>query len=57
MSEALVAVRGEAVLEVEPEIAKVIVTVESQDKDRGRALASLDARHRRLLDLAGECTI
>jgi uncharacterized protein YggE len=54
MSEALVAVRGEAVLEVEPEIAMVIVTVESQDKDRGRAIASLDARHRSVLDLAGE---
>jgi uncharacterized protein YggE len=50
----LVAVRGESVLEVEPELAMVIVTVESQDKDRGRAIAALDARHRSLLALAGE---
>jgi uncharacterized protein YggE len=54
MSDALVAVRGEVVLEVEPEIATVIVTVESQDKDRARALASLDAQHRSLLALVSE---
>lgn len=51
MSEALVAVRGETLLEVDPEIATVIVTVESQDKDRGRALASLDGQHRSVLAL------
>jgi uncharacterized protein YggE len=49
MSDVLVAVRGEAVLDVDPEIATVIVTVESQDKDRARALAALDSRHRGLL--------
>ena len=54
MSEALVAVRGKAVLAVEPEIATVIVTVESQDKDRTRVLMSLDAQHRGLLALCGE---
>jgi uncharacterized protein YggE len=54
MSDALVAVRGEAVLDVEPEIATVIVTVESQDKDRARALASLDSRHRGLLAVLEE---
>jgi uncharacterized protein YggE len=54
MSDALVAVRGEAVLDVEPELATVIVTVESQDKDRTRALASLDALHRGLLAVCEE---
>jgi uncharacterized protein YggE len=49
MSDVLVAVRGEAMLDVEPEIATVIVKVESQDKDRVRALAALDSRHRGLL--------
>jgi uncharacterized protein YggE len=54
MSETLVAVRGESVLEVEPEIATVMVTVDSQDKDRARALSSLDIRHRALLALLHE---
>lgn len=38
------AVRGEAVLEVDPEIAHLWVTVSSRDPDRGRALRLLNER-------------
>jgi uncharacterized protein YggE len=41
---ALASVRGEAVLEVDPEIATLDVAVGARDKDRDRALASLDQR-------------
>jgi uncharacterized protein len=43
-STSLVAVRGEAVLEVDPEIAYLWVTVSSRDTDRGRALQHLNDR-------------
>jgi uncharacterized protein len=42
--QALVSVRGEAVMEVEPEIAVVDVAVGARDKDRDRTVARLDER-------------
>lgn len=42
--EPVVSVRGEAVLEVEPEVATVRVTVAARDKERDRAIASLERR-------------
>lgn len=44
-------VRGETVLEVEPEVATVEVSVAAQDKDRERTLASLDRRSSAVLAL------
>jgi uncharacterized protein YggE len=43
--EPVISVRGEAVLEVEPEIAYVSVTVMARDKDRHRSLALLAERN------------
>ncbi|MFA1550640.1 SIMPL domain-containing protein [Actinomadura chokoriensis] len=52
MSEApLICVRGEAVLEAEPEIARLSVHVQSQESDRRAALDRLTERNRRCLDL------
>ncbi|TDB89579.1 SIMPL domain-containing protein [Actinomadura sp. 7K534] len=52
MSDApLISVRGEAVLEVEPEIARVVVHVQSQESDRRDALDRLTERNRQCLEL------
>src|ERR1700754_2304542 len=47
----LVSVRGETVLEVEPEIAWLTVYVHARDRDRRRALERLTERNRGCLDL------
>ncbi|MBW8483820.1 SIMPL domain-containing protein [Actinomadura parmotrematis] len=47
----VISVRGEAVLEVEPEIAHVTVRVQAQDADRRAALDALAARNGRALEL------
>ncbi|MFD7612556.1 SIMPL domain-containing protein [Streptomyces sp. NPDC059828] len=46
-----VAVRGEARLEVDPEIARIGVTVSARGKDRGAALEDLTRRNGQVLDL------
>jgi hypothetical protein len=51
MSEPVISVRGEAVLEVEPEIARLSVRVESKDPDRRKVLDRLTARNAECLDL------
>ncbi|MEU5991424.1 SIMPL domain-containing protein [Spirillospora sp. NPDC047418] len=52
MSDApLISVRGEAVLEAEPEIARLSVHVQSQESDRRAALDRLTERNQRCLDL------
>ncbi|WP_242884538.1 SIMPL domain-containing protein [Actinomadura litoris] len=52
MSDApLISVRGEAVLEVDPEIARLSVYVQSQENDRRTALDRLVERNQRCLDL------
>jgi hypothetical protein len=48
---AIVSVRGEAVLEVEPETATLDVAVGSRDKDRDRTLRRLDERSAAVLAL------
>lgn len=48
-SEPLLSVRGEATLEVEPEVARVEVTVMARDKARGRALELLAERSAHVL--------
>ncbi|HEY5988566.1 MAG TPA: SIMPL domain-containing protein [Streptosporangiaceae bacterium] len=50
-SEPVISVRGEAVLEVEPEVAVVFVTVMARDKDRRRALDLLAERNRQVATL------
>ncbi|MEU5877643.1 SIMPL domain-containing protein [Spirillospora sp. NPDC047279] len=47
----LISVRGEAVLEVEPEIARLHVHVEVQEGDRRKTLDTLVARNQACLDL------
>ncbi|MQY06729.1 SIMPL domain-containing protein [Actinomadura macrotermitis] len=47
----VISVRGEAVLEAEPEIARVSVQVQSQEGDRRKALDGLVARNAACLDL------
>jgi uncharacterized protein YggE len=47
-------VRGETVLEVEPEIARLTVYVHARDRDRRRALERLTERNRECLDLVKE---
>jgi uncharacterized protein YggE len=47
----LISVRGTTVLEVEPEIARLTVYVNTRDKDRRRALERLSERNRECLDL------
>ncbi|MEU8343527.1 SIMPL domain-containing protein [Spirillospora sp. NPDC048832] len=52
MSDApLISVRGEAVVEAEPEIARLSVHVQSQESDRRTALDRLNERNRACLDL------
>ena len=52
MSDApMISVRGEAVLEAEPEIARLTVHVQSQESDRRTALDRLTDRNQRCLDL------
>ncbi|WP_067452879.1 SIMPL domain-containing protein [Actinomadura macra] len=52
MSDApLISVRGEAVLEVEPEIARLSVYVQSHENDRRTALDRLVERNQQCLDL------
>jgi len=46
--EPVISVRGEAVIEVEPEIARVEVTVMARDRDRRRAIDLLAGRSRRV---------
>jgi len=48
----VISVRGEAQLEVEPEIAVVSVTVQARDRDRRTVLDRLVARNKQVLDLA-----
>ena len=50
-SQSVISVRGEARLEVDPEIALLGVTVMAQDKDRRRALELLAGRTRAVADL------
>ncbi len=50
-SQPVISVRGEARLEVEPEITLLGVTVMAQDKDRRRALKLLAGRTRAVADL------
>ncbi|TDD64919.1 DUF541 domain-containing protein [Actinomadura darangshiensis] len=47
----VISVRGEAVLEAEPEIARLSVHVQSQESDRRTALDRLTERNQRCLDL------
>ncbi|RAY15815.1 hypothetical protein DPM19_08585 [Actinomadura craniellae] len=47
----IISVRGEAVIEVEPEIARLAVYVQSKDDDRRAALDRLTEHNRRCLDL------
>ncbi|MGH3388545.1 MAG: SIMPL domain-containing protein [Actinomadura sp.] len=47
----MISVRGEAVLEVEPEIAKLSVHVQAKDDDRRKALDQLVERNQECLDL------
>ncbi|TDD36186.1 DUF541 domain-containing protein [Actinomadura sp. KC06] len=52
MSDApMISVRGEAVLEAEPEIARLSVHVQSQESDRRAAVDRLTERNQRCLDL------
>lgn len=48
----VISVRGEAQLEVEPEIAVVSITVQARDRDRRTVLDRLVARNKQVLDLA-----
>jgi uncharacterized protein YggE len=50
---ALASVRGEAVVEVDPETATLDVAVGARDKDRDRALALLDQRSDAVLAVVG----
>lgn len=47
----VISVRGEALLEVEPEIAHLIVHVQARDGDRKKTLDRLTERNNRCLDL------
>lgn len=47
----LISVRGEAVLEVEPEIARFMVHLVSRDTDQRKALDQLTVRNKRALEL------
>lgn len=51
MDAPLISVRGEAVLEAEPEVARLSVHVQSQESDRRAALDRLTERNQRCLDL------
>jgi uncharacterized protein len=47
----VISVRGEALLEVEPEIAIVNVTIEARDRDRRTVLSRLASRSQQVTDL------
>lgn len=47
----VISVRGEASLEVEPEIAIVTVTIEARDRDRRTVLSRLASRNKQVTDL------
>lgn len=47
----IVSVRGEAILEVDPEIARMSVTIAARDSDRAKALRLLNERGRGLDDI------
>jgi uncharacterized protein len=47
----VISVRGEALLEVEPEIAIVNVTIEARDRDRRTVLGRLASRNQHVTDL------
>ena len=47
----VISVRGEAVIEVEPEIAGISVTVQARDRDRRTALDNLVARNAQVIAL------
>jgi uncharacterized protein YggE len=47
----VISVRGEATLEVEPEIAIVSVTIEARDRDRRTVLGRLASRNQHVTDL------
>jgi uncharacterized protein len=51
MTDAVVAVRGEAEREVPPEIATCVVTASARDRDRATVLHRLSQRHQALLAL------
>ena len=48
--EPVISVRGEAIMEVPPEIAVVRVTVQARDTDRGTTLGRLARRNQQVLD-------
>lgn len=50
----VISVRGEAYLEVDPEIAVVSITVQARDRDRRAVLDRLVSRNRQVLDLVRE---
>jgi uncharacterized protein YggE len=50
----VISVRGEAYLEVDPEIAVVSITVQARDRDRRAVLDRLVGRNRQVLDLVRE---
>src|SRR3954465_8395807 len=50
-----IAVRGEAHLEVDPEIARIGVTVAARGKDRRTALDDLTRRNTSVVDLVKSC--
>lgn len=47
----VISVRGEAIMEVEPEIAIISVTVQASDRDRRTVLDRVAARHAQMLTL------
>src|SRR5271166_5704304 len=47
----VISVRGEALLEVEPEVAIVTVTIEARDRDRRTVLGRLASRNQHVTDL------
>ena len=49
--EPVISVRGEAWLEVEPEIAEVEVTIQARDRDRQKVLSRLASRNQHVIDL------
>jgi hypothetical protein len=47
----VISVRGEALLEVEPEIATVNVSIQARDRDRRTVLERLADRNQQVIDL------
>ena len=47
----VISVRGEALLEVEPEVAIVNITIEARDRDRGTVLSRLASRNQHVTGL------